>query len=71
MNKEECIIKNLLEMWVSRNTSCFVSNYNFIKKESSNKYKISVNEKTIEDEVFLSIYEIWISDTEFRIIELD
>lgn len=70
MEIQECKIKNLLEMWVNINKDCFISSYNFIDKLNDNKYKISVNEKSYDDDIFLSIYEVWISDSEFRIFEI-
>ena len=70
-SEKECIIKNLLQSWISRDNYKFLSSYNFITKENSNKYRVSVNERTYDDEIFLTLYDIWISDNEFRIIEID
>lgn len=67
----ERTVKQMLETWVNRNDGCFVSSYNFIDKESSNKYKISTNEKDCNGELFMGcLYEVWINDIECRIVEI-
>lgn len=67
----ENIVKKMLETWVSREGCCKVSSYNFIQQENEHNWKVSVMEQDKEDNVWVLMYNVWISDTEFRITGID
>lgn len=62
-------ITKMLELYVSRNNSCYIKDYNYIKIISETEYKISVIETDKCDNIFVSVYNIFINDDEFRIME--
>jgi hypothetical protein len=66
----ESIIKKMLEAWVSKEDCCKISSYNFIQQEDEYNWKVSVMETDKEDNVWLCMYNVWISDSEFRIVEI-
>jgi len=59
----------MLETWVAVSSNRHINSYNFIRDEGSH-YRVSVMERDIEDDVFLSIYHVEISDIGIRIIEI-
>lgn len=65
-------IKELLESYVNVKYGIKITSYNFIDEINQNCYKISTNETDKEEDNFwVSLYEVYMTDSEFRIIEED
>lgn len=65
----ESVVKKMLEIWISRNGCCTVSSYNFIKDEGEGNYSVSVMETDKEDSVWLCLYDVYIGEESFKIVE--
>lgn len=65
-------IKELLESYLNIRYSIKITSYNFIDEINQNCYKISANETDKEEDNFwVSLYEIYITNSDFTIIEED
>jgi len=65
-------IKELLESYANIRYGIKITSYNFIDEINRNCYKISVNESDKdEDNFWVSLYEVYMTDSEFRILEED
>lgn len=69
MNKEK-LIKEMLNTWLSKD-GFELSEVNYIKEKNENNYEISITITDKDDNIFVALYWIYISDDEFRIIEME
>lgn len=64
-------LKNMIHDFVERD-GFIISSVNFIEERIKDKqYRISLMIENVDGDVFVEIYEVFGSDREFRIVEVD
>ena len=62
------LIKEMLKIWLLKD-GFDLSEVNYIKDNNDYNYKVSITMFDKDENIFVSVYNIYISDEEFRITE--